>query len=82
MVPVVSGTLVANADQVAAEILGMEVDRRTAEHARALDAERAALELGRPELAARARLVAPDALWRGGDPARGRPGQNLNQKKK
>ncbi|MGI5243419.1 diguanylate cyclase [Dactylosporangium sp. CA-139066] len=68
-----SGTLVVNADRLAADVLGMEVDRRTADHARALAAERAALELGRPDLAARARLIAADALCRGGDPAGAAP---------
>ncbi|GAA0726407.1 GGDEF domain-containing protein [Dactylosporangium roseum] len=62
-----SGTLVVNADQLAATVLEMEADRRTADHDRAMAAERAAVELGRPDLAARARLLAADALCRRGD---------------
>ncbi|GAA2365229.1 GGDEF domain-containing protein [Dactylosporangium salmoneum] len=68
-----SGTLLVPAERLTAEVLGMEVDRRAAEHGRALAAERAAIELGRPELAARAKLVAADALCRGGDPAGAAP---------
>jgi two-component system, cell cycle response regulator len=68
-----SGTLLITAEGLAAELSGMEVDRRTAESARAVAAERAAVELGRPDLAARARLVHADALCRGGDPAAAAP---------
>ncbi|MGI5177146.1 diguanylate cyclase [Dactylosporangium sp. CA-152071] len=62
-----TGTAVISADRVAAVVLGMEVDRRTADREQAEAAERAAVELGRDDLAARARLVIADALARGGE---------------
>ncbi len=68
-----SGTAVINADRVAAVVLGMEVDRRTADRAKAEAAERAAVELGRDDLAARARLVVADALARAGELAASAP---------
>ncbi|GAB3826362.1 diguanylate cyclase [Dactylosporangium cerinum] len=68
-----SGTAVISADRVAAVVLGMEVDRRTADRAQAEAAERAAVELGRADLAARARLVVADALARGGELAASAP---------
>lgn len=67
MVRVMSGTAVISADRVAAVVLGMEVDRRTADREQAEAAERVAVELGRDDLAARARLVIADALARGGN---------------
>ena len=54
-------------DDLLAVVEEMELDRRTVDHARAEQAELLAHAAGRPALAARARLIAADALCRQGE---------------
>jgi two-component system cell cycle response regulator len=54
-------------DDLLAVVEDMELDRRTVDHARAEQAELLAHAAGRPALAARARLIAADALCRQGE---------------
>jgi two-component system cell cycle response regulator len=63
----VTSALLAELDGLLAVVEGMELDRRTVDHARAEQAELLARAAGRPALAARARLIAADALCRQGE---------------
>ncbi|MGC9671182.1 diguanylate cyclase [Planosporangium sp. 12N6] len=66
-------TPTVTAGALAGHLLTMETDRRTARVAPAEQAEREAMALDRPDLQARARLVAADALARNGDLAAAAP---------
>ncbi|MGX6600756.1 diguanylate cyclase [Micromonosporaceae bacterium Da 78-11] len=62
-----TSAMLCDVTELLATIEGMERDRRTVDEARAEQAERQATAVGRADLAARARLIAADALSRRGD---------------